>query len=172
MRDETVRLIASWQASEDHGLDAMARKILGPGSEFSIDKYNSAEDEGLMKEDLNPKTTPSWCLWADSTAPTEPMGGYAVCRNILLCGGLVTLSTADAKKSGALANLTTRANLLSMHRFNSAAKSEAYRELNGIRIMKMLDVTEDVLVSAKGRRRVWGFSWIRLVVADTLTKVP
>jgi hypothetical protein len=157
-----TRMYANFLKDSNWGLVATAQRLLGAPGDFELALYNSADDKCAMSEDVAPDSVPAYVTWVDSSTKGTSQGH----RNILLAGGLYTAADADEVEASELAELCMRAALLCSYIFNTS-RAEPYRELDGVRILKVVEATEDAILSAKGRFRLWGLSAIHLLATDT-----
>jgi hypothetical protein len=165
----TVRLIAGYLGDANFGIVPTATRVLGADPTFDLPLRNSADHVGIMKDVMDPDVLPCYALWVDSSADAQSQGGLLT-RNILLAGALLTSADADTGAATDLAELVMRSVLLSMDRYNSMQYSQAYRERDGVRILKRVQTVEEMAMSAKGPLHVWGYTGIHLLVVDTLSK--
>ncbi len=162
MLKPVTRMYANFLKDNTLGLVATAKRLLGAPNDFSLAMFNSADDKCVMGEDTAPDQVPAYVLWVDSSTKGTSQGH----RNILLGGGLYTAADADEFVSSELAELTMRSALLCSYIFNTR-RADAYRDLDGVHILKLVELTEDAILSAKGRFRLWGFNAIHLLATDT-----
>lgn len=162
MLKPVTRMWSNFLEDTNWGLVATAKRLLGAPNDFSLTMFNSADDECAMLEDVAPDTVPAYVTWVDSSTKGNSQGN----RHILLGGGLYTAADADKAAASDLAELCMRSVLLCSYIFNTG-RAEPYRELDGVRILKLVETTEDAILSAKGRFHLWGFNATHLLATDT-----
>ncbi len=170
MLAETCTLVSNYFRDSQLGLVSVVKNVLGV-STYAMPIFDSIRDRGLMKDDMEPDTVPAWCLWVDSSTE-EPRQGGVVTRGIIVAGAMLASSDADPYTMSQLANVTMRGALIVMDRFNSLALSgDSFRQLNGVRILKRIKTTEELMIAPRGTREMWGFSAFTMLSVDTLSGV-
>ena len=172
MQKPSVRMIAAWAAHEEFGLVAYAQAILkalgNPDwEEFSLPIRNSADDVKLMADGMpNPEEAEAYCIWSDSAALADQQGK----RNILISGGLVTLDSEDPYTSSELGELVNRAAFLCFEHYKKGAgAAKDFRERDMYRIVSVPNIVQELLISVRGTRRMWGYTGIHLQALDMMS---
>lgn len=175
MLDVAVRLIAAFAEDEEHGINEIAgslpRTTIGGTSPADDDAappavtiYNDSDEDG---DEINPDTVPAFYFWIDSSAPID-MRGYKTARSVTIVGAYITETGVDTLQAKRDCGYILRAGLITLDRYNNQTYSNGYRELNGIRVLNIKSVTEQRLIAAVGRRKMWGFLTISAQVVETL----
>lgn len=123
--------------------------------------YNDVEDECVMT-DVGPTVVPALVVYADSpvevpaTTPTRRHGTVEL---------MVTYVTrewpmAQARRQGGLVLRAVRESLTAWNR------SRRLRELNGLKILAVENVTEYGVAGAVGRSQLWGFVTAQVTVLE------
>lgn len=172
MINEVTKMIDRWLKHETYGVDAMLQ-ILGrltpEGDEDEMPQlpsiFNDIEDE--MGDLMEPDKSPALLIFC-------ARGPLMDLRNQLHQKGdggvlYVAYVTKDVPEIVAArdGNYVLRAVKKSLTRFNSYAKAEEYRKLNGILIASVDDLIEYQTRSAVGRSRMWGFVQANVSVVDS-----
>lgn len=174
MINEVVQLLSVFASSAEHGVNEMAQGIprknvdplkpddTAPPVVAVVDDINDAG----VAAGLDPEEVPCFMMWGDSALPSE-YKGYKV-TEVVVAGAFVTDAHADALSSEKACGYILRGGMLTFGRFNHQAYSKGLRELNGIKILEIRSVTEQRVPAAVGRRKIWGFLDIRVVVVENL----
>jgi len=80
----------------------------------------------------------------------------------------VTDEKADPIESEKNCGYILRGGVISFERFNNQSVSKDFRRLNGVKILEIRSVVEQRAPAAVGRRKMWGFLEIRVIVLDDL----
>lgn len=175
MINETVQLLALFAGHPTHGVNVMAGSIprknadpLKPDDDAPpvLSILNDVNDAGVANG-LDPEDVPCFMMWGDSQAAVE-LRGYKTAKEVVIAAGFVTDENADPIASEKACGYILRGGVLTFGRFNHQSYSRDFRELNGIRILEIRSVTEQRVVAAVGRRKMWGFLDIRVTVVETL----
>lgn len=175
MINETVQLLAAFAAHVDHGVNEMAqgipRKNLDPLKPDDpappiLAIVDDVNDEGVAKN-LDPEEVPCFMMWGDSVAQVE-YKGYKLAREVVIAGAFVTEEGADILTMERACGYILRGGMITFGRFNHQSYSRNFRELNGIKILEIRTVTEQRIPAAVGRRKMWGFLDIRVIVVENL----
>lgn len=175
MINETVVLLSAFAAHPDHGVNEMAQGIPrknidplkpdepAPPIVAIVDDQN---DPGVANG-LDPSEVPCFMLWGDSAPPIE-YKGYKLAKEVIIAAAFVTEENADPIASEKACGNILRGGMITFGRFNHQSYSRSFRELNGIRILEIKSATEQRVVAAVGRRKMWGFLDIRAIVVENL----
>jgi hypothetical protein len=170
--DIAVRLIAGFAAHPDYGVNVLAQALpRSTGLATPADPapplvtlYNDSDD-GSIAEDLDPDKVPALVFWGDSAADIE-MRGYPGAKEVVIGAGFVTAENEKPFHAVRNCGYILRAARQTFTRYNSGDMSEGYKELNGIKIVKVNSVVEQRITAAVGRRKLWGLLEIRATVLD------
>lgn len=173
MLDIAVRLLAAWAGHVEHGVNELAQSFPRATLSGTVDDAppivtlcNDADDESVAAH-LSPDKVPALMFWGDS-APDIELRGYKIAKEVIVAAAYVTEDTADPIASVRECGYILRAGRISFERYNSQTLSTGFRELNGIKILKINSVTEQRMPGAVGNRKMWGFLDIRATVIETL----
>lgn len=175
MLNETVQLVAEFFRSAEHGVNVMAqtipRKNIDPlkpddAAPPILTVVDDVNDPGVAAN-LDPAEVPCLMVWGDSTTQVD-FKGYKLAREVVIAAAFVTTEDADPLAMEKACGYILRGGRLTMGRFDSQAIARNFRELNGIRVMQVQNVTEQRIPVAVGRRKMWGFLDIRLIVVESL----
>jgi hypothetical protein len=172
--NETVQLISAFAGNVNHGINEMAqgipRRNINPAKPDDaapplVTIVDDINDEGVAKG-LDPEEVPCFMFWGDSSSPLD-YKGYKV-TEVVIAGAFVTDASADPLSMEKACGYILRGGILTLGRFNNQTFSQGFRELNGIKILEIKSVTEQRIPAAVGRRKLWGFLDIRVIVVENL----
>lgn len=175
MINETVQLLSAFAANLEHGVNEMAQGIprknidpLKPDGEAPpiVPILDDQNDPGVANG-LDPEEVPCFMMWGDSAPPIE-YKNYKIAREVIVAGAFVTAENADPLEAERVCGIILRGGMLTFGRFNHQGYSRSFRELNGIKILEIKSATEQRVVAAVGRRKMWGFLDIRAIVVENL----
>jgi hypothetical protein len=173
--NETVQLLAAFAAHVEHGVNVMAQGIprknldpLKPDDEAPpiLSIADDVNDPGVANG-LDPEEVPCFMMWGDSQAAIE-VRGYKTAKEVVIAAAFVTDEKADPIAAEKACGYILRGGVITFGRFNHQPYSRGFRELNGIKILEIRSVTEQRVVAAVGRRKMWGFLDIRVTVIENL----
>lgn len=130
--------------------------------------YCDQEDSDTAT-DWNPPVKPALAVWGDSSARIE-LRGYPTARSVVIGCAFVTESGVDAAESNRVCEYYLRAVMMSFEAYGIERLSKLYRELNGVKVLKVNDLTDQRIVQGAtvGSGKMWGFVLAELWAADTL----
>ena len=173
MINETVRLLTAFVQHPEHGINEMASTLprtgLGaepPDAAPPVVPVFSDVDTASVARDLTAPQLPAVIVWGDSDLKTT-YKGYKTARDIVIAFAYVTEDTVDDLVTNRECGYILRGGILTFGRYNNQKYSEGYRELNGIRVMEIRDVTEQRVTAAVGRQKMWGFLAVEVIAVET-----
>lgn len=174
MINETVQLISKFAVSAEHGVNAMTQTL--PRKNIDDTKPDDEAPPVLVIVDdisdagvasgLDPEDVPCFMFWGDSSKPVEYKGHRVT--EVVVGGAFVTNASADPLSMEKAAGYVLRGAKITLGRFNNQGYSRGFRELNGIKILEIRSVTEQRFPAAVGRRKMWGFLRIDVIVVENL----
>lgn len=175
MINETVQLLSRFATHPDHGVNELAGSI--PRKNIDATKpdddappivaiVDDVNDEGVAAA-LDPRDVPCIMFFGDSSAIIN-LPGYRLAREVKVVAAFVTEENADPLTSERACGYLLRALQMTFGRYNSQDLSKGYRTLNGIKVLEIKRVVEQRLSVADGRRKMWGFLDLQVIVVDTL----
>jgi len=170
---ESVQLIAAFLADATYGINAMAadlpRDKIGGGSEDApgtVNIYNDRDDAGVAKN-LTPPEFPSIIVFGETREVADGFDDKPQTPHpITIAIGYVTNDGADELTSQAACAILIRAAKRSLRRYNTQTASAGYRELNGIRVMKVTKALERFVTVVAEQTKLWGWLEVHLTVVD------
>lgn len=173
MINETVRLLSAFLLDPQHGVNEMAqtlpRTALGGASADPappiVSVFNDV-DTPSVATDLTAPQVPALVVWGDSDVETT-YKGYKIARDVIIAVAYVTEDGVDNLVTNRDCGYILRGGILTFGRYNNQKLSEGYRELSGIRIMEVREVTGQRVTAAVGRQKMWGFLAVRVVAVET-----
>lgn len=173
MLDVTVRLLAAFAAHEEHGINEMSQSLprqnLGtkPDDEAPpiVPIFNDVDDSSVAK-DLTAPETPAVIFWGDSAADIK-LQGYKVAKEVAIACAFITDASSDDLVMNVACGYILRGATLTFERYNNQENSKGYRDLNGIRVLKISSITEQRVTAPMGRQKMQGFLVLRAVVVET-----
>jgi hypothetical protein len=185
MVDETSTILDRWSRHGAHGVNALVQDLprlkmrddgtIGPDewpAPATATLFLDLEDKGTAAE-LDPPKLPAFCTWGEGN-PTQVDLNDAHFKGrayaVLVGTAYVTKVGVDADMATRTAGMFLRANRISFRRFNTQDLSNAFRELNDIRVLKLEHVASQKVPGLPvGASLLWGFNITRAFVVDRLT---
>src|SRR5688572_17761006 len=96
-------------------------------------------------------------------------GLHRKARAVTMCMAYITAAEEDEKRARSGVGCILRAGQICFKRYNSQPSSVGYRALNGIKVHEVQGIEEQRVNVAVGRRKMWGFLIIPVIVADSVT---
>lgn len=176
MIESTLELLGHYCRETSVGLNAIVQAL--PRDKFGgltewpeppeIPVIDTIQEPEAAHPKVGPSELPCVLLWADNGGGTAT-GGASNAKDVALLCSYVTDSGADPATSAALSGLYMRAALILFARFNEQSVSNAFRELNGVRILYIASLAEhDVVIPTDGRIKYWKLVELHPHVVDTL----
>lgn len=171
---ETTRLIDRWLRHPEHGVEAMLaevpRGLPGGGSDpmpVVPTIYNDTEHDAVARE-IDPPAERSLVLFVDSEIETDAKDKLRqIGTSVALVIAYVTrdVPTLEAVREG---GYVIRAVRMSLTRYNNQSLSVGYRDLNGIKVAAVGNMTQQRVAGAVGRSHLWGFLSAAVTVIDSI----
>lgn len=173
MINEVVQLISSYLEHLEHGINEMAgtvpRRTLGGGPDDPappvVPVFNDVTTKSVAHDLVAPKL-PAIVVWGDSSADVA-LTGYKIAKEIVVCLAFFSADSSDDLVMNRACGYILRGGLLTLARYNHQDKSKDYRELNGVRVMKLSSVTEERVTATVGRQKMHGFLAVRAIAVET-----
>lgn len=175
MTNEVTQIITRWQGHPVHGVNALAGKIpradVNGGDDWPAPPTMYLFDD-LMGDvvndqlELEPPATPCLLNFCQSDIRFDnPKEQRAISRQITIASAYCTqdMPTDVAVRNG---GLSLRALVQCYERFNHQTLSDGYRELNGVRVQKVSDISVTRVAGAVGRSKMWGIALCTLIAID------
>jgi hypothetical protein len=172
--DTTVRLLAAFADTSDHSINKIAatlkrKRLVGPDDQAPL-PVSVFTDIDNTNPGIDPPKVPACMFWVDSSAEIELKSGlYSVARAVTVAMAYITDEGVSEKRALSDTGYVLRAAQICFKRYNSQALSAGYRELNDIKIHQIQKITEQRVTEAVGRRKMWGFLGIPVIVVDSAT---
>lgn len=180
----STRIMRRWLEHPEHGVIA---QLNTPGfplqrPDGEVDElppepaiYDDVDNAKELKNFPNtaPPKEPALIVWADSDSMTDAdHRNYQVTEHPLMIAVAFVTSKTPQEVAVLWGGYTARAVRRCLRAFNSQKFSEGYRELNGVKVMKVGRVTEQPVATTVGQSRVWGFVLAEIVVVDRMIEPP
>ena len=171
---ETTRLVDRWLRHPEYGVAAMLtlvpRSIPGGGEDPIPETpiiYNDTEHEEVAAE-IDPPGKRSLVLFIDSELDTDARD-----KHRQIATGLQVVVAYISKEVPPLVAVreggyVLRAVRMSLTRYNSQDLSAGYREVNGVKIASVNNMTQQRVAGAVGRSQLWGFVLAAVTVIDSI----
>jgi hypothetical protein len=179
--NETTRIIRRWLDHPDYGVIANLHapgfphlNTAGEEDELPVDPtiYDDVDNATEVAK-LQPPSSPALIVYADSDSRTDAdTMTYQVTETPMAVA--IAYVTKDVPEEVAVlgGGYTFRAVRRTLRQFNSQSLSQGYRELNGVKVMKVGLVTEQAVAASVGQSRLWGFVLASVTVVDRMMAEP
>lgn len=171
---ETTRLIDRWLRHPEYGVAAMLvevpRNLPGGGVDplpIMPTILNDTEHEEVAAE-IDPPGPVSLVLFADSDVEFDATDKHRqVGRQIVIAVAYITKDTPalTAVRDG---GYVLRAVRRSLTRYNNQTLAVGHRELNGVKVAAIGQVTQQRVSGAVGKSQLWGFVLMAVTVIDSI----
>lgn len=175
----TTRIIRRWLDHPDHGVLA---QLAATG--FPHDNTAGGQDampaDPTMYDDvdnadavvtLQPPASPALIVFVDSDSQVDvDHRNYQKSENPMIVAVAYVTKDMPEKVAVLSGGYTFRAVRRSLRTFNDQKLSAGFRELNGVKVMKVGLVTEQAVATSVGKSRLWGFVLASVTVVDRLTE--
>lgn len=175
----TTRIIRRWLDHPEHGVLAQLHtdgfpllRADGTQDELPPDPttYDDVDDAKLVQK-LEPPKSPALVVFVDSDLRVDvDHRNYQVTDNPMIVAIAYITRNVPQEVAVLWGGYTARAVRRCLRTLNSQKLSEGYRELNGVKVMKVGLVTEQAVATPVGQSRVWGFVLASVTVVDRLTE--
>lgn len=168
-----VRLLAAFADKSDHSINKIAatleRDNLNGGQDLAPKPVYIFTDIDNDPPGIDPPRVPACVFWVDSTAEIQLKGLHRIARAVTVVMAYVTAEDEAPARALSDNSYVLRAGQICFKRFNSQNNSAGYRDLNGIKIHEIQGIEEQRVTAAVGRRKMWGFLTIPVIVVDSVT---
>lgn len=181
MISEVTRLFRAWLSHEEYGVRALLQTIPRQRVDGELDPmpvlptlYDDIDDPEVAQVLENIPVSPGLVVYVDSPADVDVSERHyrKTERALTVVAAYITKDDADAAVASRNGGYTLRAVQKSLGLYNDQVLARAgatnYRELNGIKVMKVGLVSVTPVKTGLGRSQLWGFVLASVTVVDTL----